>query len=276
MLNKSRLYTFLDNKTGFSISFIEGQRLIADLATIHNFNKDALHFHRNTVLTSMQLLNFLKPKENLGFYIDSNEPYFRFKLELHHSGSMRTLLLPLEFSSFPKKITGSVRLTKIFSDSKVPYSSILQANNEEYEDLINNILKDSYQTNSQILLASTTDQSVMVTKLPPMNIKVEVWEDITLKEYINEKKTFLEDLFNRNLNSTEEIISYFGSHSFQYLMSKEIEFSCPCSKDRMMQNLFTLHQHDLEEVFQGDNSIDITCDYCNKVYEIHKNEFNLN
>ena len=50
------------------------------------------------------MVNFLKPGESLGFYIDSEEPYFRFKIELSNTGTFRTLLLPEEFENFPDKI----------------------------------------------------------------------------------------------------------------------------------------------------------------------------
>lgn len=276
MLNESRLYSFIDNQNGFTLCFLEGQKLMAELITIHNLGPVALDYYRKSVLTSMQMLNFLKPGENLGFYIDSEHPYFRFKIEINNSGTMRTLLLPEEFTEFPTKITGVCRVSKLFSNNMSPYTSVTKLHQENPEELTNKILRESYQTNSEVLTSEQVDQTLMVTKLPPVEIKKEVLEDISLKEYILKQKKFLNHVFNQEFNDVEKIVEYFEKNGFLYLGSKEIKFFCPCSKDRMLQNLSTLHHQDIEEIFQKKDSIDVRCDYCNTNYHIQRKDFTLN
>ena len=60
---------------------------------MHHFEKKDLAF-RDCVLSSLQLVNYLKPGENAGFYIDSQEPFYNFKIELNNQGTFRTLILP--------------------------------------------------------------------------------------------------------------------------------------------------------------------------------------
>lgn len=276
MLNESRIYSFIDNQSGFTLSFLEGQKLMADLITIHNLGSMALDYYRKTVLTSMQMVNFLKPGENLGFYIDSEHPYFRFKIEINNTGTMRTLILPEEFSEFPDRITGVCRVSKIFSNNKIPYTSVGQVHDEKHEELTNKILRESYQTNSEVLTSELVDQTLMITKLPPVEIKKEVLEDISLKEYLLTQKKFSQKLFEKAFNDVKGIVEFFESEGFLYLGSKEIKFYCPCSKERMVQNLATLHKQDIEEVFQDDDSIDVRCDYCNTNYNIQRSDFTLN
>src|SRR5690606_30119690 len=179
----------------FTLSLLEGQKLMADLITIHNLGPVALDYYRKSVLTSMQMLNFLKPGENLGFYIDSEHPYFRFKIEINNSGTMRTLLLPEEFTEFPEKITGVCRVSKLFYNHKTPYTSVTKVYEEKHEELTNKVLRESYQTNSEVLTSEEVDQTLMVTKLPPVEIKKEVLEDISLKEYLLKQKKILQDIF---------------------------------------------------------------------------------
>lgn len=276
MLNESRLYSFIDNQNGFTFSFLEGQKLMADLITIHNLGPVALDYYRKSVLTSMQMLNFLKPGENLGFYIDSEHPYFRFKIEISNSGTMRTLLLPEEFSEFPEKITGVCRVSKLFSNNKMPYTSITKVHQEKHEELTNKILRESYQTNSEVLTSEFVDQTLMVTKLPPVEIKKEVLEDIGLKEYILRQTKFLRSVFKQEFNDVKSIVEYFEDRGFLYLGSKEIKFFCPCTKERMLQNISTLHRQDIEEIFHEKDTIDVRCDYCNTNYHIKKSDFTSN
>lgn len=67
---------------------------MAEIYKIHNIGPIASKFYDQTILTGLHLINFTKINENIGYYIDSNEPYFRFKIEMNNAGTLRTLLLP--------------------------------------------------------------------------------------------------------------------------------------------------------------------------------------
>ena len=66
MLPESRLYSFLDSQNNFAIYFLEGQKLFHDLVLLTNLAGKGLDYYRDTVLAAQQLINFLKPGENLG------------------------------------------------------------------------------------------------------------------------------------------------------------------------------------------------------------------
>lgn len=274
-MKESRLYSFLESKIGFSIHFLEGTKLITDVYETHNVGPNASTYYKNTILTAQHMLNFLKSGESLGVYIDSEDPYFRFKIEMGHQGTMRTLLLPEEFSEFPTHVSGVTRISKIFPN-KTPYTSIVKLENTEADDVINQVLKESYQTNSKIFISDNKDQSIMITKLPPTNVDKEgnVEDDISLIDFISQQDSFIKDLFNNHYDDTELITKRFEDIGFSYLGSKEVKFHCPCSKNRMMTNLLNLHHNDLNDVFAEDNQIEIRCDYCNTLYEISKEDLN--
>ena len=42
--------------------------------------------------------------EQIGFYLDSEDPKFQFKIETSHQGDTRCLLLPENFQQFPEAI----------------------------------------------------------------------------------------------------------------------------------------------------------------------------
>ncbi len=272
-MKESRLYSFLDNKNGFNVHFLEGKKLIADLTKIHNIGPNALDFYKNTVLTSSQMVTFLKPGETLGFYIDSEQPYFRFKIEMNHIGTLRTLLLPEEFKEFPEKLSGIARTTKAFPN-KTPYSSSIPMEESPVENVINTVLEQSYQTNSLIEISDTHDQSLMFTKLPALNVNKEIdsSEDIQLVDFILKHSKFVTDMFAGHVDDLETIVKSFEEKGFAYLGSKEIKFFCPCSKERMTYNLVSLQQNDLEHIFGEKDSVEIRCDYCNTIHHISKSD----
>ena len=270
-MQDSRLYSFLDAKNNFTVRFLEGQKLIVDLVQTHNLEANALNYYRETLLSTLHLCNFLKPGENIGIYIDSENPYFRFKVELHESGDFRTLLLPEQFDAFPKKITGICRISKIFPQKR-PYTSVIQISDQAADSLINSIFEQSYQTNSQVITSEVSDQSFMVTKLPPININQVNDESMGLNEYLLTKKKLFSELFIKGSTDVEEIVKFMENDSFAYLGSKQMKLTCSCSKERMVNNLLSLGHNDLNEVFNNKENVEVRCDYCNTVYTIAKSD----
>lgn len=272
-MSTSRLFSFLDNKHGFTVHFLAGQELMAELGKIHSIGPCALPFYTKMVLSSQQMITFLKPAENLGFYIDSEEPYFRFKIEMNNTGSVRTLLLPEEFEDFPEKFTGKVRLNKII-DKKTPYTSILEMDDHPVENLVNEVMEKSYQTKSKITVKTEASVSLMYTKLPPTNVnkKVEDFEDTPFDKYAEIQDELFQKLYKFGNSDVEFTVGLFEEHGFNYLGSKEVKFNCSCSHERMVANILTLPKQTCEEVFEKEDKIETRCDYCNTLYEINKSE----
>jgi molecular chaperone Hsp33 len=271
MLAPSRLYSFLDHKNGFNIHFLEGQKIIHDLVIMHPMTPQGFAYFRDTFLGILPVIFFLKPNENIGIYIDSEDPYFRLKIETNSGGHTRTLLLPEDFNLFPMKISGKVRVTKVSPSQKTPYTSVIELDKVDSKDVMNQILSESYQTNSEVIIADSSDQAVMVTKLPSLNVNSTNNEDsVSRKEFIKKQKHFFSDVFDLALNDIEVIVKKFEDNGFSYLGSKQLNFFCPCSQERMVMNLRGLYSGDIDELFTGTEVLDIKCDYCRKEYHITK------
>lgn len=272
MLAVSRLYSFLDHDNGFNVHFLEGQKLIHDLVLLHPMQPSGFAYFRDTFLGILPIVFFLKPGESLGVYIDSEDPYFRLKIETNSAGHTRSLLLPADFNLFPMKITGKVRVTKIFQGQKSPYTSVIDLENVDTKDVINRIFSESYQTNSEVIMGELSDQSIMVTKLPQLNMNLQVDDTPSRQEYIKKHRSFFHQVFEAGHTEIEKIVKTFEERGFTYLTSRQLDFYCPCSKDRMIVNLRGLYTNDIGELFEGENNIEVNCDYCGKKYVIAKHE----
>lgn len=271
MLATSRLYSFLDHEKGFNINFFEGQKIIHDLALLHPMQGAGFAYFRDTFLGLLPIITFLKPGESLGLYIDSDEPYFRLKIETNSAGHTRTLLLPEEFNLFPMKITGKARVTKIFPGQKSPYTSMIELRDVETKEVINQIFRESYQTASEVIVAELSDQSVMVTKLPSLNVNSNIDDSLSRKEYIKKHSVFFHDVFEMASDDIEKIVKTFEDRGFAYLGSRQVSFFCPCSKERMILNLQGLYSNE-QDLFDEKDMVEIKCDYCRKMYHISKSE----
>lgn len=276
MLAESRIYSFIDQAEGFTLHFFEGQKIIHDLLMAQNVKGEGFHFFRDATLSLQHLISFLKPGEGFGVYIDSEEPYLRLKLEMSDQGQMRALILPAELATFPKSMTGILRTVKLLPGEKTPYTSMIKFQNESFDELTNKLFKESYQFESKIFLSDSSDQSVMLMKLPAINVnKVETHYRFSLEEYYQQKKTYIDELHAKHEASYEEIQSHFEKAGLTYLGSKEIQFKCSCSKERMLFGLWNLIKSSgIDNVFhEGEEEITTKCDYCNTEYVMKRSEF---
>lgn len=271
MLAESRIFRFLDNTNQFTIAFIEGQKIVQDLALIHNLQRDNFSFIRTATLSTIPMLSFLKPSEGLGLYIDNEEPYFRFKLEAHSSGSLRTLFLPEHDLKVPEKMKGISRFTKILPKS--PYTSVVEINGKSFDELINEILSVSYQMKAKILVSDDSDQSILFAKLPDPNQNFSKDEDgkKSLNEYQVKMAHYFNEIFRKALNDQESVQKTFEELGLIYLGNNVCKFHCPCSEERMVANLITLSETDLNDIFK-DGPAEVKCDYCKKKYQITRDK----
>lgn len=256
--------------------FFEGQKVINDLAIIHEVVGAGFQYFRDAILSFQPMISFLKPGEGLGVYIDSDEPYFRLKIEMSDQGQMRTLLLPEEFNQFPKRISGRCRIVKLLPGELQPYTSIIKLDDIDAHAAVNKILSESYQVKSVIHVSDAADQSIMVMKLPEINVnKVETNYNMSTDQYWKSIEQKSNELFERGTTEQSEIQSHFENEGLMFLGSKEIKFKCTCSRQRMFEGVRSIvWSSGIDTVFAPDeDSIETKCDYCKTSYLLMREEF---
>jgi molecular chaperone Hsp33 len=222
------------------------------------------------------MMTYLKPGEGLGIYIDSEDPYFRFKIEMSEQGQMRTLLIPEDFNLLPATITGKCRLVKTIPNESHPYTSIVDLGNTNLSDVVNKILKDSYQLPSQVFISQDSDQSILLLKLPSINIdKIQTNYTFSVDEFWDKHQEDFKRIFIEHSQDYETIQKSFEQLGFLLLGSKEVVFKCTCSKERMQSGIWTLVKSaGIDQVFLPDESeIETKCDYCKTVYTLQRTDF---
>jgi molecular chaperone Hsp33 len=194
---------------------------------------------------------------------------------MNELGFFRTLLLPESFDKFPEKLSGQGRLSKISVGMNTPYTSIIPVDGLSFGEVVNSILRDSYQIKGKVICSEKSDQSIFLRQLPRKNWdKESPMPEPDFDGLLNKLNPYLEELFARGTVDEEEIKAFFEKHDFNFLISKDLDFKCSCSYERMVQGVQSLlHSTSLEEVFEEDDSIETKCDYCKTYYQIPKTEF---
>lgn len=319
-LQPSRIYTFIDHSHKFSINFFDGQKFVSDCLLLHaeNSTESAVQkgspydkFFKSSLLSYPHLLSFCKPGEEIGFYIDSDKPKFKFKFESFGHKYARTLLLldtasTENFSSPSPLISGLLRFQKYLPQGKIPYTTHLQLEQQTHEQAFAELLSKSFQIDAHLLHNSATSsdssldsfcQSIFIHKLPPThphfssnmpvqhnnfpgpqiehNFKINnISDQASSQEFSEAHHGFFEHIFSSQLNQFKDIVDAFELIGFNYLNSKTINLSCTCSLDKITSSLFNMYQGNLNELFGNDTELSINCDYCKKKYLLTKSSFN--
>jgi molecular chaperone Hsp33 len=276
-LPESRLYTFIDEPREFALYFLEGQKLIHDLALLHPVRRDGFAYFRDVVLSFQPMIGLIKGGEQLGFYIDSQEPYFRIKIETGHHGATRCMILPEDFQEFPPAMRGLVRMLKVFPNNQPPYESVLQVDSLPLGEIVNRVLRDSYQMPCVGRVSQVSDQSLLLNRLPQLRGKdVSDYSLEAVEARWEQIREAIGAIFERHLHESESLKSAFAEVGFRLLSSRPVRFQCSCSRPRMIQNVHSVYKTEGESLFDpGQQILEVTCEYCKTQYEISRADLQL-
>lgn len=274
-LPESRLYTFVDEAREYALYFLEGQRLIRDLALLHSFRGGGFDYFRQTVLSIQPMIALMKHGEQLGFYIDSNDPSYRLKIETNHEGDTRCTLVPDNFSVFPEAVHGLVRVERRFPQGappygtmRPPYQSFLAADGWPLKEMVNKVLSDSWQLPCRVLVTGRSDQSLMLHQLPALRSDDESrFSPEALTARLDGLSDQLEEVLGKALLDPDELVAAFQTLGFHPLASRGVRLRCSCSREGVIHSLLLID--DPMGLFDpGQQEIDVSCEYCKRRYAI--------
>lgn len=271
-LPESRLYTFVDEAREFALYFLEGQKLIRDLAILHGIGGPGFAYFRDAVLSVQPMIALIKRGEQIGFYLDSTEPFFRLKIEAAHLGDMRCALYPEDFREFPRRMWGIARVQTVFPGPRTPYTSVLQVDGLPLGAIVNRVLSASYQVRSVVLVSQRADQSAMLHLLPLTGRGDEPPPEL-LRDREARLHGGIDLIFSRSLHVGADIETAFEEIGFRRLADRPVRLRCGCSRERMVAALLGLGEDDRVDLFETDSDeIEIKCEYCKTLYRVSRDD----
>lgn len=163
---------------------------------------------------------------------------------------------------------------KVITDLKLKqsYSSEVELQSGEIGDDFSYYLSMSKQVPNIVSVGVLVDVDYSVKSAGAMIIELlpgHTEEDIVYLENLNLKP--ISSVLANNDNIHDYLNSLFSDSKI--LEEKNIEYYCDCSRERFMANILTLPKKDIEELAQ-ENSLEIRCEFCNKTYQLDKNDLN--
>ncbi len=73
-------------------------------------------------------------------------------------------------------------------------------------------------------------------------------------------------------NTPEDIIKLVTNNDCEILETRDIKFSCKCSKDKFSKGLVTLGKEEIYKILDEEEIIETTCHFCSEKYEFTKDD----
>ena len=274
-----------NSNDGYSIYINNDSRAI-----IYNITKtclDAICSHKlgliegkllsQSFLSAFMISQMLKNKNDyLQYNIECNGPIGGISVECKKNGDIRGYVHnnPAVVTSIDKVKTlsdflgpGFITCSKhIEGFTQAQKSSVmLQTGNIPYDTAV--FFKESEQIDTYIAMwVNTTNnvfnsiQGLMIQALPNAN-------DETLQNLQNTALAISDPYDNYKFDYDRCMREKFVDFNYKFLDKKKVQFFCPCSEKHYKKIIDNLKNDD---IFENDNSLDVTCSMCGSNYLIKK------
>ena len=149
--------------------------------------------------------------------------------------------------------------------------------NQSLDKISDHILQNSYQIVGSVIVSETSDQSILVLKLPNPESSEEVDEMDGAMELPPNQINLYHQMLSKGETDSEKIQLLLKENGFDFLAGRDVFFRCNCSHKRMIQNLHLYQQNDPQPLFdESQTSLSVTCEYCKKEYQITAEDLNQN
>jgi len=271
MSHKSRLYTFLNSSKTISLLAFDGSDFFETFWSDHpNTAPSIQRFFLESLLSLQTMINFLKPTEHLGIYLESTDgpSPFQFNLEMFEHGSTRSLITPKTLTSLPELFTGRCRLVKFLPNQQAPYQTILAFQDSEFLDIIKEIFSQSYQIECDLFIDTQNLKSIFAYKLPSLanNLATKVDQLQSVGSWLSSNLENFRPYFAQSIHGVKDTVQFFEKVDLEYQSSKVITYSCHCSRARFHKHLYGLGSTEIHKILHEDHEIKVTCDYCQNEY----------
>lgn len=273
-LPESSLYSFIDHSQSWVLTFLEGQKLVQDIVIRQPDMQHYFGTYRQAILGFQHLVHFFKENEQLGFYFESEDGTFSFKLESSPKGQSRCTLVRHREGDIPMAWTGNARFLVAYPElAKEPMQSVIRVENATIPQIFNLVLSSVMQISAEIVISDESDQSIMITKLPDLGGKVVKPLAGSYEELLALHMEAFKEIWKKALTDAETITREFSSRGFSLLKAKPISFKCPCSYERMLANVAMLWARSEPDLFTKDqNTLEIVCDFCSETYKVSEQD----
>lgn len=99
-------------------------------------------------------------------------------------------------------------------------------------------------------------------------------ETITKIEENIKKMPTVTEMINSGKNAEDILSIVMDGFEMKILNSREVSYECDCSREKVTDALISLGANEISEIIKEDKKAEITCHFCNKVYDFDEKDLN--
>ena len=300
-IHKDEMTIFVMADGEFRGAFFNGTKLVNQMRAQHNLGILETMVLGQAMLCAALLIPMMKGREHITFRYDTNGPAAGFSVEADSTGYVRGFLLqnqipvekPLEnWDLAPFFGEGTLTISRLGEGMKEPQTGTV-------EIMHKNIAKDLawyFLQSEQIHTAFNTSiqfdekgrvigaGGMFLQKMPSEGGKRKSVaenefekqdEDELIQKVENAFKAMpsIGKWFSDGGDMEDVIYGLFREFEPKAVLSRDVIFDCPCSKENFIAHIKHLPKSELEDILAHDPSpIEIICHTCGSRYEISKEE----
>jgi|SRR5690625_5169218 len=187
--------------------------------------------------------------------------HMRENAEIPEDGNLQSLLNP----------DGKGRFVTILEpadkESFRPYQGIVPLQGQTVTEVLENYMQHSEQLDTRLCLAADNQRAagILLQRLPAnKNTEPEQTEDSWERNLPILSTVQPDELLS--LDNEALIKRLFWQEDLLQLPSQEVQWHCPCSRERVSKMLEMLGEEEVNDILQEQNKVEVACQFCGQPY----------
>lgn len=283
---KQKVHRFVTNDFTVRMAAVDATEVVKSMQILHQAGPLSTVAVGRAMVGGLLMASQMKEGQTIGLLFKGNGALGKIYAEAHFEGKVRG------YSSNPsyeppsydeglslKKFIGNGTLTVIRHQpfQKAPFQGTVELVSGEIGEDLAHYLHQSHQIRSLINLGVFLDSYGKVKAAGGVLIEVMPGVDEKVVDAIAANaevfKANLSELLAHGARPEDLLKPYMMTIPFSEVEHPyEIEYSCPCNKDRVLRALEILGESELSDMISKNEVADVTCQMCGRPYQISVEE----
>jgi molecular chaperone Hsp33 len=273
MADNSFWTKWIAQESGIRVVALEATHACRSLTQIHKLSDRAAAHFAESIVGALLIASTHKENESVNLIVDHSAFFKKQVIDATPEGSVRGFAVAKEENPeeiFPPML--SLVYTKSHKNNW-PYRGVVELKDKHMDEALINFCLQSEQLATAIGIHIEHDQKQVIRA---GGILVQIMGGASTEDRKIVDEIAVEELRKnaKELSLTKKFdphgLDALSDHSFKLMEHSPIIYKCPCTEERMIRGLRMLPNSELVDIFNHQNPVVATCDFCLKQYRLSK------
>lgn len=279
-MSKQRVHRFVSKDLTIRIAAVNATDVVRHMQELQKMSPLATIAGGRTMVGALLMAANLKDGQQVGLLFRGDGPMGRVYAEANYNGQARGYVTNAQYENYEHGLSltpaiglGTLSVSRHQPFQKQPFHGTVELVSGEIGPDIAHYLHQSHQIRSLVSLGVYLNADGKVDAAGGVIIEVmpgveESVVDQIQKNY-DDKKPHVSKMLAEGA-SVEDIVKPFleGIPYEELEHNYDIEYFCPCTKDRVVRALETLPEEDLQDMIEKNETVHVTCQICGRPYDV--------